>query len=114
MAIGACTGGANLKSYTRHMMHMIYGAPWLKRIDRLSNSSELLSRVTPQQRALLGEFDTSVGPFHSSSKVAAQENLSSGASATFTYHPPSQVCSHVLSLARLNRLCGIDIDVCTC
>jgi len=112
MAIGACTGGANLKSYTRHMMHMIYGAPWLKRIDRLSNSSELLSRVTPQQRALLGEFDTSVGPFHSSSTAAAQENLSSGASATFTYHPPSQVCSHVLSLARLNRLCGI--DVCTC
>ena len=35
-------GGHNAKSHTRHMMHMIYGAPWLNRIDRLQHTPELL------------------------------------------------------------------------
>ena len=91
------TGGYNDKDYCRYMMHMseqqrrlgltvadsdgrpllrtVYGAPWLARIDRSTTSQAFLDRVTPRQRLLLGEFETSTAPFHSS---------------PFTFHPPDE------------------------
>ena len=56
-------------------MHMIYGAPWLARIDRTGHSDAFLERVTPRQRLLLGEFETSTAPFHST---------------PLTYHPSEE------------------------
>ena len=69
------TGGYNDKDYCRYMMHMIYGAPWLARIDRSTTSQAFLDRVTPRQRLLLGEFGASTAPFHSSPS---------------TFHPPDE------------------------
>lgn len=91
-----------IDEYTQMVHHSVgfsieSGAPWLKRVDRLSNSPELLARVTPQQRALLGEFETSVGPYHST--IAPDGGGAS--TGTFTYHPPSQVKLTARAFARL-------------